>query len=120
MNFGFSFEIFSHIFLLDRHKIRILIQVSDYLRDLKEMQLVSKEEYLASLRRHAYISTEWISLLFDYSSVTLFYFSGKVVLFQKDSPDVGLYLGTPPISIICSKFDSLYFSFVKNRKSFEA
>lgn len=32
-----------------------LFQVSDYVRDIEEMQMVSKEDYLVSLRRHAYL-----------------------------------------------------------------
>lgn len=31
------------------------MQVSDYSRDLEEMQMISKEDYLISLRRHAHI-----------------------------------------------------------------
>jgi hypothetical protein len=30
----------------------LLVQVSDYARDLEEMQMISKEDYLVSLRRY--------------------------------------------------------------------
>ena len=34
------------------------MQVTDYTRDLEEMQNVSREEYLASLRRCVYVLSE--------------------------------------------------------------
>ena len=38
------------------------MQVTDYTRDLEEMQNVSREEYLASLRRCVYVLSEYILL----------------------------------------------------------
>lgn len=38
------------------------MQVTDYTRDLEEMQNVSREEYLASLRRCVYVLSESILL----------------------------------------------------------
>jgi hypothetical protein len=49
----------------------LLVQVSDYARDLEEMHMISKEDYLLSLRR--YICAFLISamLLYSYKALTI-------------------------------------------------
>jgi hypothetical protein len=46
------------------HCVCFFIQVSDYARDLEEMQMISKEDYLVSLRR--YICASKKLMLFYY------------------------------------------------------
>ncbi|KAG6471280.1 hypothetical protein ZIOFF_072391 [Zingiber officinale] len=53
------------------------MMVTDYARDLEEMQTISKEDYLVSLRRHVDYMTFWGQ-----------YFAEKAVLFQEDFQNI--------------------------------
>jgi AP2-like factor, ANT lineage len=48
----------------------LLIQVSDYARDLEEMQMISKEDYLVSLRRYTCAFLKSAMLLYSYKALT--------------------------------------------------
>jgi len=65
-----------------------MLQVTDYARDLEEMQNVSREEYLASLRLCVLYFTIFSSMK---PSCCLFVIlcAGRAVAFQEEYPNTG-------------------------------
>jgi hypothetical protein len=61
----------------------LLIQVSDYARDLEEMQMISKEDYLVSLRRYTCAFLKSAMLLYSYKALHMFHALQKEQHFLK-------------------------------------
>lgn len=67
-----------------------LLQVTDYTRDLEEMQNVSREEYLASLRRCVYALKCFLTCIHTAAYVCCVMLSaGRAVVSQEDYLNIG-------------------------------
>lgn len=65
-----------------------VLQVTDYTRDLEEMQNVSREEYLASLRRCVYLSPKYFLTCKPYRCLHETLYAGRAVAFQEDYQNI--------------------------------